>query len=105
MVHILLVEDHEDIWEFAARRLVRRGYEVILAHEGQDGVDKARTTNPDLILLDMNVPVMASSAEYHLEPAGPALRRLLFCTWHWRRRRRLGPRKTSRGSSTLPLAR
>lgn len=58
MTRILLVEDHEDIWEFVARRLERRGYEVVLAHDGQDGVDKAKATNPDLILLDMNMPVM-----------------------------------------------
>lgn len=58
MPRILLVEDHADIWEFVSRRLERRGYEVVLAHDGQDGVDKARAINPDLILLDMNMPVM-----------------------------------------------
>lgn len=58
MTRILLVEDHEEIWDFLSRRLKRRGYDVILAHDGQDGVDKARASNPDLILLDMNLPVM-----------------------------------------------
>ncbi|KQT83799.1 response regulator [Aurantimonas sp. Leaf443] len=58
MTRILLVEDHEEIWDFLSRRLKRRGFEVILAHDGQDGVDKARASNPDIVLLDMNLPVM-----------------------------------------------
>lgn len=58
MTRILLVEDHEEIWDFLSRRLKRRGYDVVLAHDGQDGVDKARAANPDIILLDMNLPVM-----------------------------------------------
>lgn len=57
-IKILLVEDHEEIWDFLSRRLVRRGYEVVLAHDGQVGVDKARSENPDVVLLDMNLPVM-----------------------------------------------
>ena len=58
MTRILLVEDHEEIWDFVSRRLQRRGYEVILAHDGQDGVDKTRVANPDIVLLDMNLPVL-----------------------------------------------
>ncbi|SHJ39232.1 response regulator [Aureimonas altamirensis] len=58
MTRILLVEDHEEIWDFLSRRLQRKGYEVILAHDGQDGIDKARITNPDIILLDMNLPIV-----------------------------------------------
>jgi len=58
MTKILLVEDHEELWDFLSRRLKRRGFEVILAHDGQEGVDKARSEQPDVILLDMNLPVM-----------------------------------------------
>jgi CheY-like chemotaxis protein len=58
MAKILLVEDHEEIWDFLSRRLKRRGYDVILAHDGQDGVDKTRSDRPDVVLLDMNLPVM-----------------------------------------------
>ncbi|KAB0677004.1 response regulator [Aureimonas leprariae] len=58
MARILLVEDHEEIWDFLSRRLKRKGYDVVLAHDGQDAVDKARASNPDIILLDMNLPVM-----------------------------------------------
>ena len=58
MAKILLVEDHEEIWDFLSRRLQRRGHEVVLAHDGEDGVTKARASRPDVILLDMNLPVM-----------------------------------------------
>ncbi len=58
MTRILLVEDHEEIWDFLSRRLKRRGYEVVVATDGQEGVDKARSEMPDVILLDMNLPVM-----------------------------------------------
>ncbi len=58
MSRILLVEDHEEIWDFLTRRLKRRGHDVILATDGQQGVDKARSEHPDIVLLDMNLPVM-----------------------------------------------
>lgn len=58
MTRVLLVEDHEEIWDFLSRRLKRRGYEVILATDGQQAVDKARAERPDIILLDMNLPVL-----------------------------------------------
>jgi CheY-like chemotaxis protein len=58
MARILLVEDHEEIWDFLSRRLKRRGYDVILAHDGQEAVDKTRSERPDVVLLDMNLPVM-----------------------------------------------
>jgi two-component system cell cycle response regulator DivK len=58
MSRILLVEDHEEIWDFLSRRLTRRGHEVSLATDGQQAVDKARAERPEIILLDMNLPVM-----------------------------------------------
>jgi len=58
MTKILLVEDHEELWDFLSRRLRRRGFEVVLAHDGQQGVDMARSEKLDVILLDMNLPVM-----------------------------------------------
>ncbi len=57
-MRILLVEDHEEIWDFLSRRLKRRGYDVVLAADGQAGVDKALSDRPDIILLDMNLPIM-----------------------------------------------
>ncbi|MDN3568606.1 response regulator [Paeniroseomonas aquatica] len=58
MAKILLVEDHEELWDFLSRRLRRRGFDVVLAHDGQQGVDTAVAERPDVILLDMNLPVM-----------------------------------------------
>jgi two-component system, cell cycle response regulator DivK len=58
MKTILLVEDHKEIWDFLSRRLKRRGYEVLVAEDGQQGLDRARAEKPALILLDMNLPVM-----------------------------------------------
>lgn len=58
MRRILLVEDHEEIWDFLSRRLKRRGFDVVLAFDGQDGVEKAKIAKPDIILLDMNLPIL-----------------------------------------------
>lgn len=58
MARLLLVEDTQEIWDFLSRRLARRGFEVLLAHDGQSGVDKATAERPDVILLDMNMPIM-----------------------------------------------
>jgi two-component system cell cycle response regulator DivK len=58
MATILLVEDHQEIWDFLSRRLKRRGFEVVVAQDGQEGLDKARSDKPALMLLDMNLPVM-----------------------------------------------
>jgi len=58
MAKILLVEDHQEIWDFLSRRLKRRGFEVLLAHDGKTGVEMARAERPDVVLLDMNLPVM-----------------------------------------------
>ncbi len=58
MSKILLVEDHEEIWDFLSRRLKRRGFDVVLATDGQQAVEKAGAERPDIILLDMNLPIM-----------------------------------------------
>lgn len=58
MTRILLVEDHEEIWDFLSRRLRRRGHEVLLAMDGEAAVKMARRECPDIVLLDMNLPVM-----------------------------------------------
>ena len=57
-MRLLLVEDHEEIWDFLSRRLTRRGYEVSVATDGEAGLLKARTERPDVMLLDMNLPLM-----------------------------------------------
>jgi CheY-like chemotaxis protein len=58
MAKILLVEDNEMNRDMLSRRLVKRGYEVEMAVDGKQGVDMASEINPDIILLDMSLPVM-----------------------------------------------
>jgi CheY-like chemotaxis protein len=58
MVRILLVEDNEDNRDMLARRLERKQFEVIMAENGQVALDKARRETPDVILMDMSMPVM-----------------------------------------------
>ena len=56
MAKILLVEDNEMNRDMLSRRLERRGYEVVIAVDGAEGVDKAGTEAPALILMDMSLP-------------------------------------------------
>jgi len=58
MPTILIVEDNEPSRDVLARRLVRRGYGVVAAVDGQDALAKARSARPDLILMDLGLPVM-----------------------------------------------
>jgi CheY-like chemotaxis protein len=58
MTRILIVEDNEMNREILTRRLERRGYEVCLASDGQEAVNMATTMLPDVILMDLNLPVM-----------------------------------------------
>ncbi len=58
MAKILLVEDNEMNRDMLSRRLVRRGYEVIVAEDGAAGVEAVRLHRPDLVLMDMSLPVM-----------------------------------------------
>lgn len=55
---ILLVEDNELNRDMLSRRLERRGFQVVLAFDGQEGVDKAAAEMPDLVLMDMDLPVL-----------------------------------------------
>ncbi len=58
MTKILLVEDHEELWDSLSRRLRRRNFEVVLAHDGQQALDQVTAESPEIVLLDMNLPVM-----------------------------------------------
>ena len=58
MPKILLVEDNEMNRDMLSRRLQRRGYEVVLALDGQSGVEMTQTEAPDLVLMDMSLPVL-----------------------------------------------
>jgi CheY-like chemotaxis protein len=58
MAKILLVEDNEMNRDMLSRRLVRSGYEVVMAVQGEEGVELARSASPDVILMDMSLPVL-----------------------------------------------
>lgn len=58
-MRILIAEDHPDNREMLTRRLERRGYEVHVAENGAEAVEKARSCAPDLILMDISMPVMS----------------------------------------------
>jgi len=58
MPTILIVEDNEMNRDMLARRLTRRGYDVLVAADGQQAVTVARESRPDLVLMDMGLPVV-----------------------------------------------
>lgn len=58
MPKILLVEDNEMNRDMLSRRLARKGYDVAIAKDGQRGIDMAGRESPDLILMDMSLPVI-----------------------------------------------
>jgi len=58
MAKLLLVEDNEMNRDMLSRRLVRRGYEVAIAVDGDEGVTMAQSEKPDLVLMDMSLPVI-----------------------------------------------
>jgi CheY-like chemotaxis protein len=58
MPKILLVEDNPELREMLTRRLVKRNFNVVLAGDGDEGCRMARTEQPDLILMDMNLPIL-----------------------------------------------
>jgi CheY-like chemotaxis protein len=58
MSKILLVEDNEMNRDMLSRRLERKGFDVVMALDGQAGVEMASTESPDLILMDLSLPVI-----------------------------------------------
>lgn len=75
MSKILIVEDNEMNRDMLSRRLLRRGYDVVMAVDGQEGLDMMRSESPDLVLMDMGLPVMdgweaTSSAKSSEDVAG-----------------------------------
>ena len=58
MAKILIVEDNEMNRDMLSRRLIRRGYEVVMAIDGVEGITAAKKEKPDLVLMDMSLPVV-----------------------------------------------
>jgi len=58
MAKILIVEDNEMNRDMLSRRLIRRGYEIVMALDGEESITAAKAEAPDLILMDMSLPVV-----------------------------------------------
>ncbi len=76
MAKILLVEDNEMNWDMLSRRLGRRGYEVVVAVDGQQGVTMSRSEVPDLILMDMSLPIIDGWEATRQIKAAPETRKI-----------------------------
>ena len=74
MPKILYVEDNEMNRDMLSRRLERRGYEVVIAVDGAEGIEKAGTEAPALILMDMSLPVVDGWDATRRIKAAPATR-------------------------------
>ncbi|MBW3656642.1 MAG: response regulator [Gemmatimonadetes bacterium] len=74
MTKILLVEDNEMNRDMLSRRLERKGYRVVLAVDGESGVEMAVTEAPDLVLMDMSLPVLDGWEATRRLKASPATR-------------------------------
>jgi CheY-like chemotaxis protein len=76
MAKILLVEDNEMNRDMLARRLARRGYQVVVALDGAEGLQLAEAETPDLILMDMSLPVVdgwEATRQLKAQPATQAI--------------------------------
>ena len=58
MPKVLLVEDNEMNRDMLSRRLIKKGFEVVIAFDGAEGVRMAGSENPDIILMDMSLPIL-----------------------------------------------
>ncbi len=74
MPKLLLVEDNEDSRDGLSRHLRRKGFEILLAVDGRQGVEMARAEAPDLILMDMSLPVLDGWEATRQLKAGPETR-------------------------------
>ena len=76
MSRILVVEDNEMNRDMLSRRLERKGFEVVIAEDGQAGVELASSSNPDLILMDLSLPVMDGWEATRCIKANPATQKI-----------------------------
>jgi CheY-like chemotaxis protein len=74
MTKILLVEDNEMNRDMLSRRLIRKGYEVVMALDGREAVEMASAESPDLIVMDMSLPVIDGWEATRRVKATPATR-------------------------------
>jgi CheY-like chemotaxis protein len=71
MPRVLLIEDNELNRDMLSRRLRRKGYEVVVAEDGASGVSQARASRPDLVIMDLGLPVMDGGEATRLLKGAP----------------------------------
>ena len=76
MTKILIVEDNEMNRDMLSRRLMRKGFDVEIAVDGQAGVDMAISTSPDVVLMDLNLPVIDGWEATRRLKADPATQKI-----------------------------
>lgn len=76
MSKILLVEDNETNRDMLSRRLLKRGYEVVIAVDGESGLSLAESEAPDLVLMDMSLPILDGWEVTRRLKAAPATRHI-----------------------------
>ena len=76
MAKLLLVEDNEMNRDMLSRRLLRNGFEVVMAVDGQQAVDMASSENPAIILMDMSLPVIDGWEATRQVKANPATQKI-----------------------------
>jgi CheY-like chemotaxis protein len=76
MATILVIEDNEMNLDMLSRRLSKRGHEVLIATDGAQGVDLAQQHKPDLILMDMSLPIMDGWQATRIIKANPDLKHI-----------------------------
>ena len=74
MPKILIIEDNEENRDALSRRLQRRGFQVVLAEDGLEGMEKVRLEKPDIVLMDMNMPKLDGWEATRQLKADPATR-------------------------------
>jgi len=76
MARILLVEDNEMNRDMLSRRLERKGYSVTIAHDGEQGLSLACSQMPDLILMDISLPLIDGCEVTRILKANPSTRHI-----------------------------
>jgi len=73
---ILLIEDEDVIIDLLQRKLEKEGYEIEVAHDGQEGLDKMKKIKPDLVLLDIIMPKLGELEVMEKKKQNPELRNI-----------------------------
>jgi len=74
-MRILVIEDERDLTQVLTYNLQKEGYDTTVAHDGQEGLRKAQTLLPDLVILDLMLPTLSGRAKFRSSSSAPSRRR------------------------------